>query len=108
MGDLPLIPVMSPGAPDPPQKGTSPARIRDAAEQFEALLLTQILHAARESGTGWLGSNEDASGDCTTDFAEQRFAAILAQQGGFGLAALISRGLDRDGRPPETETPART
>ena len=33
-----------------------PAKIRDAAQQFEALLIGQILRSARESGKGWLGS----------------------------------------------------
>ncbi len=94
--ELPLIPMVSTGAPDTLQNGTSPARILDAAQQFEALLLTEILHAAREGGAGWLGAGEDASSDCASDFAEQRFAAVLAQQGGFGLAGMIARGLDRD------------
>ena len=70
-----------------------PAQVRDAAQQFEALLLGQILRSVRESGGGWLGSGGDATGDCATDFAEQQFARLLAEQGWLGLAALISQGL---------------
>ena len=71
----------------------SPSKIHDAAQQFEALLLSQILRSERESGNGWLGSGGDPAGDCATDFAEQQFAALMAQQGGLGLANLISAGL---------------
>jgi flagellar protein FlgJ len=70
----------------------SPAKVKDAAQQFEALLIGQILRAARESGGGWMGS-KDASADCATEFAEQQFATVMARQGGLGLADLIANGL---------------
>jgi Rod binding domain-containing protein len=95
MSDFALVPSVPLAIPEKPPVGAPPSRIHDAAEQFEALLLGQILHSARESGGGWLGSSEDSSGDCATDFAEQHFAAVLAQQGGLGLANLISAGLER-------------
>ena len=72
-----------------------PAKIRDAAQQFEALLLTEMLRSERESGNGWLGSGGDATGECATDFAEQQLGLALAQRGGLGLAGLISTGLKR-------------
>ncbi len=78
------------------RKPDDPAKIRDAAQQFEALLLGQILRSMRESGKGWLGSGDDPSGDCATEFAEQAFATALAKQGGLGLADLIAAGLTRE------------
>lgn len=74
-------------------KRDSPAKIRDAAQQFEGLLLGQILEAARQS-SGWLGSGADSSSDCAMSFADQQFAAIMAKNGGFGLANLIAQGLE--------------
>ena len=71
-----------------------PNRAHDAAQQFEALLIGQMLHSVRQSGSGWLGS-EDSSGECATDYAEQQFAAVLAQNGGLGLADLITKGLEK-------------
>jgi peptidoglycan hydrolase FlgJ len=62
----------------------NPDKVHDAAQQFEALLINQILHSAR---------SEDSAGDCATDYAEQQFAIQMAQSGGLGLADLISRGL---------------
>ena len=66
--------------PDPPEK------VLDAAQQFEALMLGQILRAARESGGG--------SSDCAMDYAEQQFATVMARNGGLGLARLIVQGLE--------------
>ena len=66
------------------------ARARDAAQQFEALLLAQMLRMAR-AGSGWGQTDSAAQG--TTDFAEQQFALVLAQQGGVGLAAQIATAL---------------
>ena len=71
----------------------SPGKVQGAAQQFESLLLSQILRTERESGNGWLGSADDA-GDCAMEFAEQQFASIMAQQGGLGLAKLIAAGLE--------------
>jgi Rod binding domain-containing protein len=76
---------------------TSPAKptnARDAAQQFEALLLGQMLRSERESGNGWLGTGEDSSGDSAVDYAEQQLALVLARQGGLGLAGLISSSLE--------------
>ena len=71
------------------------AKIRNAAQQFEALLLGQILRTVRESSSGWLGSGGDSSTDCATEFAEQQVAAVMAQHGGLGLSSLIVSGLKK-------------
>ena len=73
----------------------TPRKVQDAAQQFEALLLAQILRSERESGNGWLGPNKDPASDCASDFAEQQFATLLARQGGLGLSGLIAQGLEK-------------
>ena len=72
-----------------------PAKVHDAAQQFEALLIGQMMRSVRQSGSGWLGSDEDPSGECATDYAEQQFASVMAKQGGLGLADMISQGLSK-------------
>jgi Rod binding domain-containing protein len=89
-GILPLTASASPSL-----KAGSPTKTQDAAQQFEALLLSQILHSSHESGGGWLSSGSDSSGECATDYAEQQLATTLAQQGGLGLAKLIVTGLEK-------------
>ena len=76
-----------------PRPHDTPEKIRDAAQQFEALLIGQILRTARESSGGFMGE-KDASSDCATDFAEQQFATVMARSGGLGLATLIMKGLE--------------
>jgi len=87
MGGLPLSMENS-------RKPDDPAKVRGAAQQFEALLIGQMMRSVRESGSGWLGSGGDSSGDCATEYAEQQFATVMSQQGGLGLTNLISRGLE--------------
>lgn len=91
------IPPILPAASPPPSNEA--AKARDAAEQFEALLLAQILRTVRETGGG-LGKATE-SGDCATDFAEQQFARLLSQQGGLGLSALLTTGLEKKPATPE-------
>jgi peptidoglycan hydrolase FlgJ len=76
------------------KKTDSPEKIKDAARQFEGLLLSQILSTVHEDG-GWLGSESDSSSGAATSFAEQQLAGMIAQKGGLGLAAMISAGLER-------------
>lgn len=95
MSDMSISSVLSSGATSA-TKSQTPEKVRDAAQQFEALLMGQILRSARQGGSGWLGGGEDSSAECATDYAEQQFAAVLAQQGGLGMADLIAKGLERN------------
>lgn len=83
-----------------PQSG-DPAKIRQSAQQFEALLIGQILHSAHDGDSGWLGAGDDSSGSCATDFAEEQLAGAIAQGGGLGLAKLITQGLERESSAPQ-------
>ncbi|MGJ5820753.1 hypothetical protein [Paludibaculum fermentans] len=74
--------------------------VKQTAEQFESLLIGQIMHSMRaSSGGGWMGTGEDQAGSTMGDFAEQHLAQVMAQQGGFGLASLIQQGLTRASDP---------
>ena len=91
----------------------SPEKIRDAASQFEALLISQVLKAAHESeDEGWLGTGEDQTAGSMMGLAEDYFARAMAARGGFGLARMVSAGLQRrvtDGsvsNSPPAPTPA--
>ena len=95
MSSLTIAPLLPDASA--PSATSEAAKARDAAHQFEALLLAQILRSVRES-TGGLGNTVE-SGDCATDFAEQQFARVLAQQGGLGLSALVAAGLEKTRKP---------
>src|ERR1700730_3578624 len=72
----------------------SAAKIKDAAQQFEGLLLAQMLGSVHEDG-GWLGTG-DSSSSAATSFAEQQLAGMIAQKGGLGLSGMIAQGLQRE------------
>jgi len=61
-----------------PEWTAAPSKIADASQQFEALMIGQLLKTARESSDGgWLGTGEDQSG------------------GGLGIAKMVTAGLER-------------
>ncbi|MGD1093093.1 MAG: rod-binding protein [Bryobacteraceae bacterium] len=67
-----------------------------AAKQFEALLIGQMLRTARETmSSGLSGEEGDSSTETMFDLADQQFAQLLANNGGLGLAKMITRGLDQ-------------
>jgi peptidoglycan hydrolase FlgJ len=95
MSDMAISSVVLPvGAATTAKTADTPEKVRDAAQQFEALLIGQMLRSARQDGSGWFSDGEDPSGEVATDYAEQQFATVLAQKGGLGLAGMIAKGLE--------------
>ncbi len=80
-------------------------RIRDAARQFESVLIGQMLRSMRQGG-GWLGTGEDATSESIMELAEQQFAQVLATKGGLGLASLVVEGLSRKAETASRFPPA--
>lgn len=73
-----------------------PSKLHDAAQQFEALVIGEMLRAERESGSeGWLGSGDDAGSDSATDLAEGQLSNALAAGGGLGLANMIEKTMSQ-------------
>jgi Rod binding domain-containing protein len=67
-----------------------PKNAAEAASQFEALMIAQMMRSAREAASS---GEEDSTGETMFDLAGQQFAQLLASNGGFGLAKLIAAGL---------------
>ena len=74
----------------PPPAEVKPKNAADAAKQFEALLIAQMLRSARAAA----GGDQDSSSDTMLDVAGQQFAQMLANNGGLGLAKIISSNLE--------------
>jgi flagellar protein FlgJ len=73
----------------------SPEKIKDAATQFEALLIGQILKTVHEEQDGgWLGTGDDKTSESATGLADDYFARALASRGGLGLAQMVTKGLE--------------
>ena len=89
------IPAPQLAAAGPGKQPENPSKIRDAATQFEALLLTQMLRSARagDAPAESMGGG-DGSGSSLVELGEQQVAQALASSGGLGIAKIVIAGLD--------------
>jgi flagellar protein FlgJ len=102
-------PVLSTGSSGPLQKTDSPEKIKDAAGQFESLMVGQILKSAHEEEGGWMGAGEeDQTSASTMQMADEYFARALAAHGGLGLARMISQSLDQASASAAAEAASRS
>ncbi len=68
---------------------------REVARHFEALLIQEVVKAARSAGGGgWLGEDAGETSEATAQMGEEFLATAIASGGGFGLAALFTRSLE--------------
>lgn len=71
----------------------TPAKMVEAAKQFEALLIGQMLRSVREAGAD---DDEDNASATMYDVADQQFSQLLANHGGLGLSRMIASGLEQE------------
>jgi Rod binding domain-containing protein len=88
-----MISPLTPITPGNPLPKDNPAKVQDAARQFEALLLGQMMKSMRDSEGGWLGTDQDDASSSAMEYAQDMFAQSLAARGGLGLANLVVAGL---------------
>ena len=77
----------------------APDKIADAARQFEALLIGQMLKSMRDTEGGWLGTGDDEASNSAMEYAQEMFAQSLSASGGLGMAKLVTRGLEPPVKP---------
>jgi peptidoglycan hydrolase FlgJ len=99
---MPLQPVLfsssTASAPPAQSANDSPEKIRQAAKEFEGLLLGEMLKSARESAGSLTGNDEDDEDANSTvlEMGEQQFAQALAASGGLGIAKMVIAGLSKN------------
>ncbi len=71
-----------------------PKNAKEAATQFEGLLIAEMLRSAHEASPGGLdGDDEDSQSSTLFDLAAEQFAQTMAKQGGFGIARVVTSSL---------------
>jgi Rod binding domain-containing protein len=90
MINMPSVSALQPGTAAPKD---DPEKIKQAAGQFEALLIGQLLKSMHDSEGGWLGTGEDQSASSAMEYAQESFAQSLAAKGGLGIATMVTQGL---------------
>ncbi|MBK7931852.1 MAG: hypothetical protein IPJ98_31545 [Bryobacterales bacterium] len=87
-------------------------RLKQAATDFEGLLVAQLLRHARQAGDGgWMGTGEDKSSESMMEMAEESLARMMASQGCLGLASLMQQGVAQQearAAAATTDSPATT
>ena len=78
------ISAATPPTPNP----AAPRNAAEAAQQFEALLIAQLLQAAQPE-------DADAASDTMWSVAAQQFSKVMAEQGGFGIGRMIRNSLPK-------------
>jgi Rod binding domain-containing protein len=78
-----------------PASKDSPAKILDAAKQFESLLIAQMMKSMHDSEGGCFGTDGDESSSAAMEYGQEAFAQSMAQGGGLGLASLVAKGLTK-------------
>jgi flagellar protein FlgJ len=95
---IPPVASAAPNALAPSAHGAGDAaKIKDAARQFEALLIGQMLKSMRDSEGGWLGTGDDEASSSAMEYAQEMFAQSLSANGGLGMASLVIKGLRPSG-----------
>ena len=90
---LPVSPDSAATVGVTPTPKDDPAKIQDAARQFESLLIGQMMQSMRDSEGGWMGTDADDASSSALEYAQEMFAQSLAAGGGLGLAKLVAKGL---------------
>jgi flagellar protein FlgJ len=86
--------ILTSGAAATPSKD-DPAKVKDAAKQFEALLIGQMMKSMHDSEGGWLGTGDDQSASAAMEYGQEVFAQAMAANGGLGLANMVAAGLQK-------------
>jgi Rod binding domain-containing protein len=86
-----ITPGLSGGLSSPAKVETQKST-REAATEFESLLVGQMLKTMREGKEeSWLGGESSAGNESIMEMAEQQVARAIAQRGGFGIARMLDQ-----------------
>jgi Rod binding domain-containing protein len=102
-----LVPPGAVNAGDKPgAAGGKTTTAKEAATQFEGLLIEEMLRSAHETNPGNLSGDDpdDSQSDTMFDMAAQQFAQIMAKQGGFGIAKVVDAGIARQQASIDSKT----
>lgn len=68
------------------------SKLTDAAHQFEAMLLQELLKPLQTEDGGWSGGEKsDSASDTITSFGTEAVAKAISKSGGLGIARQVIR-----------------
>jgi flagellar protein FlgJ len=81
--------------------GRKQAKLVDAANQFEGMMLQELLKPMRPGQDSWGGdekSEEDSASDTISSFGTEALAKSISQKGGFGIAKKVISQVESEHR----------
>lgn len=107
----PVTPSFVLNAPRPLHDAPSPAveraKVQELAQEFEAMLMLQMVRQMRQSLLDESEEPEGLGGSTMRDTFDTEFSRYLAQAGGIGLGGYMTRALDaRASQPVPSSDPA--
>jgi Rod binding domain-containing protein len=77
--------------PSTAAEGQKQAKLVDAAQQFEATMLQELLKPMQHGQSSWGGgeNSDDTSSDTISSFGNEAIAKAISKGGGFGIAKQI-------------------
>jgi peptidoglycan hydrolase FlgJ len=67
------------------------SKLTDAAHQFEAMLLQELLKPLQTEDGGWGEEKFDGASDTITSFGTEAVAKAISESGGLGIARQVIR-----------------
>jgi Rod binding domain-containing protein len=83
-----LIQANGPTSPGVATK--DPRNVHRVAQEFESLMISQLLKSMKQ---GALGEEDSGANDSVMQYAQESLARVLSQNGGIGMASVIERAL---------------
>ena len=82
------------------------SKLADAAKQFEALMIEQLLKPFNDKENSWKTEDGSSGGsDTLMDFGVQSMAGAIAKGGGLGIARQITEKIAYQTRQAEEKSP---
>jgi flagellar protein FlgJ len=73
------------------------SKLVDAAQQFEAMLMQEMLKPMRAGQNDWSGEkSDDSAADTISTFGSEAVAKAISKGGGLGIASQVVRQVTRE------------
>ncbi len=79
-------------------------KIRSSAQQFEAVLLSNMFQSLQDSVSSFSAEEEDPSAKTFNELGIQQLATAAADAGGIGISQIVAKYLEHQSAPKSPES----
>ena len=95
---------------DPEIQRQKQAKLVDAAQQFEATMLQELLKPMQHGQSSWAGEekSDDSASDTMSSFGTESIAKAISKGGGFGIARSVVKQVTQEHQRHSERIPSGT